>query len=385
MHGRRPDEAHRASTPLELLFDLCFVVAVSFAAGQLHEALSAGEAGRGVIGFVTVFFAIWWAWMNFSWFASAYDTDDVPYRVAVLVQIIGVLVLATGIPTAFAGTSFVLVTAGYVIMRTSAVTQWLRAARGDPPRRRTALRHAVGFSVLAVGWLVRLAVPVPWSTALLVVLVAGELLVPVWAARVGAIPWHPGHMAERYSLFTLIVLGECVLATTTALGAALTGDGASIEQLVLAGAGLLIVFALWWLYFDQPAEGLLTSFRAAIGWGYGHLLVFASLAALGAGLQYEIDEAHDDGQQFAGLAVGIPVALFVLVVWLVHIRPRRPDRLRAAFPVAALVILALTATLATTPTTATLGTAVTLIALLVAVVLVSRPSRAGRRSAVSDS
>jgi low temperature requirement protein LtrA len=85
MLSRSSTEEHRASTPLELLFDLCFVVAVAQAAGQLHHALADGHVAHGVTGYAMVFFAIWWAWMNFTWFASAYDTDDVLYRVATLV------------------------------------------------------------------------------------------------------------------------------------------------------------------------------------------------------------------------------------------------------------------------------------------------------------
>ncbi len=81
MDGRDPREEHRASTPLELLFDLCFVVAVAQAAVQLAHGIEENHTGPAVVGFVAVFFAIWWAWMNFTWFASAYDTDDVPYRV----------------------------------------------------------------------------------------------------------------------------------------------------------------------------------------------------------------------------------------------------------------------------------------------------------------
>ena len=83
-----------------------------------------------------VFFAIWWAWMNFTWFASAYDTDDVPYRLTVLVQIAGSLVMAAGIPRVFDdGDSARSIVIGYVIMRLAMVTQWLRAAASDPPRR----------------------------------------------------------------------------------------------------------------------------------------------------------------------------------------------------------------------------------------------------------
>jgi low temperature requirement protein LtrA len=86
MQPRRQDEPHRASTPLELLFDLCFVVAVARAGSGLEHEFGAGHAGAGVLSYCMVFFAIWWAWMNFTWFASAYDTDDVPYRLGVMVR-----------------------------------------------------------------------------------------------------------------------------------------------------------------------------------------------------------------------------------------------------------------------------------------------------------
>ena len=101
MPSRDRDEEHRASTPLELLFDLCFVVAVARASSLLHHAISAGDAGSAVVSYVLVFFSIWWAWMNFTWFASAYDNDDVVYRLLTLVQITGVLILAAGVPRAF--------------------------------------------------------------------------------------------------------------------------------------------------------------------------------------------------------------------------------------------------------------------------------------------
>ena len=93
MRGRDRTEPHRASTPLELLFDLSFVVAVAAAANALHHDLSHGEIAHGVVSFGIVFFTIWWPWVNFSWFASAYDTDDVLYRLLTFVQIAGVLVV----------------------------------------------------------------------------------------------------------------------------------------------------------------------------------------------------------------------------------------------------------------------------------------------------
>ena len=145
MLARATDEEHRTATVLELFFDLCFVVAVASAASALHHEVAADHVGDGVVGYVTVFFAIWWAWMNFTWFASAYDTDDVAYRLTTLVQIAGALILAAGVPEAMDDGDFAAVTVGYVVMRLAMVTQWLRAARTDPPHRASSLRFAVGL------------------------------------------------------------------------------------------------------------------------------------------------------------------------------------------------------------------------------------------------
>jgi hypothetical protein len=153
MSSRDPDEAHRASTPLELLFDLTFVVAVARAASQLHGALAEGQVGHALAGYATAFFGLWWAWVNFTWFASAYDTDDVPYRLLTLLQMAGVLVFAAGIPAAFQHFDYRTVVAGYVIMRLALVTQWLRAAHGDPDRRAGTLRYAIGVTVVQLLWI----------------------------------------------------------------------------------------------------------------------------------------------------------------------------------------------------------------------------------------
>src|SRR5438309_11656803 len=135
MAGRDPAQTHRASTPLELFFDLTFVVAVSQAAAGLHHGLVAGDAAEALVGFPLVFFAIWWAWMQFTWFASAYDTDDVPYRLMTLVQMGGVLVLAAGVPAAFAEHTFAGIIVGYLIMRLALIAQWIRAGVEHPAGR----------------------------------------------------------------------------------------------------------------------------------------------------------------------------------------------------------------------------------------------------------
>src|SRR3954463_5192848 len=254
MAPRRISEPHRASTPLELLFDLCFVVAVAAAAAELHHAVSEDHLAHGVLAYPAVFFGIWWAWMNFTWFASAYDTDDVPYRIATLVQITGALILAAGVPRAFTEGDFGIVTLGYAVMRAALAAQWVRAGLGDPAGRRTAFRYATGVTVLLLCWAALELAPAGLRWPGFVVLVLLEIAVPPWAERDHHTPWHPEHIAERYGLFTIIVLGESVLSATVAIQTALDEGTASASVLLVAVAGAVIVFALWWLYFSRPAH-----------------------------------------------------------------------------------------------------------------------------------
>ncbi|MPY31271.1 low temperature requirement protein A [Streptomyces adustus] len=153
MMGRSSDEQHRSATSLELFFDLCFAVVVAQASASLHGTLTRGDFADGVLRFALVFFTIWWAWMNFTWFASAYDPDDVTYRLAVPVQITGALVLAAaGVRRAFEDRALRVITLGYVVLRTALAAPWLRAALSDSVRRRTALRSAAGVAMCQLGW-----------------------------------------------------------------------------------------------------------------------------------------------------------------------------------------------------------------------------------------
>jgi low temperature requirement protein LtrA len=333
MRARDSRESHRVATPLELLFDLCFVVAIAQLGQLLHHSISEHHVAHGVSSYLMVFFTIWWAWMNFTWFASAYDTDDVPYRLTALVQIAGVLVLAAGVPAAFEG-HFGIVTVGYAIMRAALVTQWLRAAHANVEGRRTALRMAAGVSACMAGWALILFSHGTTHTVLFVGMVAAELAVPLWAERDYSTPWHPHHIAERYGLLYIIVLGEIVLSTTLAVQA-----GFVAERLWwVAGSGLLIVFGLWWLYFDVPAHRRLVDNRHGFVWGYGHYVVFASAAALGSGLAVVAESAGSPdpaaSRLLTNLSVCVPVVVLLLALWLLHL-PRRD----ALVPLSAFLIL----------------------------------------------
>ena len=321
MSGRDPEEEHRAATPLELFFDLCFVVAVAQASVALHHEVAEGHLLDGALFFGMTFFAIWWAWMNFTWFATAYDTDDVLYRLLTFVQIAGVLVIASGVERAFTQLDYAAVTVGYVIMRIGLVAQWLRAAIEHPDRRQTALRYALGVTLVQVGWVSRLFLPPDLGLAAFAPLVVLELLVPIWAESASRpTSFHRGHIAERYGLFTIIVLGECVLAATTAVQEAVSAGGISLPLLTLAAGALVLVLAMWWAYFKHDSTVEPTELRQAFIWGYGHYFVFASIAATGAGLHVAADLTHEEaeiGPMVAALAVAIPVVVYLLTAWLV--------------------------------------------------------------------
>lgn len=345
MRPRAIDEAHRVSSPLELLVDLTFVVAIAQIAQQLAHATEEGHLAEGLLPFGMVFFAIWWAWMNFTWFASGYDTDDVPYRLLTLAQMGGVLVLAAGVPAGFENDDFGAITVGYAIMRFALVSQWIRVAVSTPEHRASAVRNAVGFSVVQIGWLLRLLLPQETAVPTFLLLMLCELAVPLWAQRAGDPSWHPHHIAERYGLFTIILLGEGVLAAVTGVQRAVTEAGVSASLVLVAVCGLVIVFALWWLSFTHPSGELLEQRRGlSYRWGYAYFVAFVALAALGSGLEAAVAataghlEASDT---VIGAAVAVPVAAFVLMLWAVHapLGEHQPMPARLALPG---VVLALT-------------------------------------------
>ncbi|WP_346137125.1 low temperature requirement protein A [Lentzea roselyniae] len=328
MSARPIDEPHRAASQLELLFDLVFVVAVAAATAQFAHRIGEGHALTGLAGFLQVFFAIWWAWMNFTWFASSYDTDDVAYRLLTMVQMAGVLVLAAGAP-ATAVADYRAVTVGYLIMRIGLVAQWVRAGVEDPARRRTAFRYATGISVLQAGWVGWLVLsetgvlsPVT-QPALFVALVAVELAVPRWAERMTATTWHPHHIAERYGLFTIILLGESLLAATTGVRGALEAAEISGSFITIAVSGLVLLFAAWWLYFLEPAgHGLSDRRDGSYLWGYGHFGIFAALAALGASLEVAVEYTGHHlhvSPLVISYAVAVSVGVFLVLLWLVQV------------------------------------------------------------------
>ncbi len=340
MTARPTDEPHRVASQLELLFDLTFVIAIASLTARFAHAIAEGHALDEVVPFLQVFFAIWWAWVNFTWVASSFDTDDVPFRLLTMVQMAGVLVLAAGVPVAFDDGDLGAVTLGYAIMRLGLVAQWLRAAVEDPASRSTALRYATGITLATVAWVIRLGLHdagMLSDAALLLVFVALVILemgIPRWAERKGPTSWHPHHIAERYGLFAIILLGEGVFVASTGVERVLASDGVSAALVAIAVSALALVFALWWLYFLQPAgDGLAAHRDRSYLWGYGSYGIFAALAAVGAGLEVAVEHTghHIAASAVAvAYAVAVPVTVFLVLLWALQALISSPPVLRPA-------------------------------------------------------
>ena len=332
MVGRDPNEPNRTATPLELLFDLTFVVAFSQAGAQTAHLLELGHWAPAIAGFLFAVFAIWWAWINYSWLASAYDNDDIFFRVATMVEMLGVLILALGLPALFHSldegehVDNGVVVAGYVVMRVATIALWLRAAKHDPGRRRTALTYVVFVSITQLGWVVLIFVNLPLAPTmgLTLLLIALELVGPYVAehGREGGTPWHAHHIAERYGLLVIITLGEIILGTILAISAVIDEQGWQAETVAVAFGGTALAFGLWWVYFTMPSGKVLARYRPrGFVWGYLHYFIFVALAGAGAGLHvaaYEIEGVAHIGIVQALLTVVVPVGIFMVALFTIY-------------------------------------------------------------------
>ncbi|WP_329218474.1 low temperature requirement protein A [Streptomyces microflavus] len=385
MTGRDPEEHGRVSSPLELLFDLTFVVAVGTASTQFAELLAEGHAAHAVIAFLMAMFAISVAWISFSWFASAFATEDWLYRVLTMLQMIGVVVFSLGLPAMFHSVDegghleLRAMVAGYVVMRIAMVLQWWRASREAPEFRRVCLANIRWTVIAQVGWVVVgfTRLPIEAVFAAFVVLGALELALPLFTqGSAGGTPWHPHHVAERYGLFAIIVLGESVVGTVASSGELLGGaDGTAWTwnaiAVVVAGVGL--TFGMWWVYFTTPFGDILVHRRnRGYLFGYGHIPLFIGVAGAGAGLHVAglyLEHHAEISETAVVLALVLPVSLYLLVVYLLHsLLVSAGDRFHLLLIALSLAVLLASALLAATGAPAAVCLIVAMLAPFVTVV-----------------
>ena len=362
MLGRDPLERHRTTTPLELLFDLTFVVAFAQAGDQLAHFLAEGHIATAVWGFLFVVISVCWGWINYTWFASAFDTDDWFQRTLTMVRMVGVLILALGIPAVFESIDkgepfdFRVVAAGYVVMRLALTAMWVRVAVQDPRYRRVALRYAGANLVIQAAWVaVAFSRPdsLPLTAALIALLWTLDFAIHPFAtwnvkAKDGTwqgTPWNAEHIVERYGLLVIITLGEGILGTIAAVSAVVARTDWSGEAILIVVAGTGLTFGLWWSYFVVPSAPVLRRHRERKwAWGYGHIILFGAVAAVGAGLHvaaYAAEGEASIGTVGVVLSVAIPVFLFCLTYFVLYsVLFRSVDRLHLVLAIGMVVFQA---------------------------------------------
>jgi low temperature requirement protein LtrA len=289
-HGRGPWLRYREETSgarraswLELLFDLVFVVAVAELAGRLHD----DPTGAGALAFAGLAVPVVWAWMNVTFYADQFDTDDVPFRLAVFAAMLAVLVLAGGLDSA--GTGFVL---GYVALKVLMVALYARAglAEDDPEARVFCVACVAAYAASGVLWAASLALDAPARQVLWALGLAIEIGTPAIGPSVFArMRVHLHHIPERFGLFTIIVIGETVVVS--ALGV----DEWRTASALVAAAGLALVCGVWWLYFDRQEEiHLRPTIRPNLVFIYGHIPLLAALNAAAVGVEFAVEHAGSE-------------------------------------------------------------------------------------------
>src|SRR6059058_5230039 len=291
------EEGERHASWLELFFDLVLVVAVT----ELSHYLVIDHSAGGFIRFVALFFPVFVAWQGYMAYASRFDTDDLAFRLAYFLAMLAIAAMAVLLDDVAHGGHTAAFALAYVVLRSIMLALYARAWRAVPEARALIRFYGGGYSVGVLLWLVSLAFDTPWRYVVWIVAQVVELSLPPLSTQLHRrIPTSASHLPERWALFTLIVLGESVVAVAIATA----GAHWHFTSAAAAVLGFAAVAAIWWLYFDRQAGAAIRgSTIAVVVYSYAHLPLLIGLAAMSAGLRLLIERA---GQ--ARLGAGASVA-----------------------------------------------------------------------------
>ncbi len=358
-----PDAEHQV-TPLELFFDLVFVFAIT----QVTSLLAGHPTWGGVLRGMLVLVALWWAWTGYAWLTSTMDVDEGGVRLAMLAAMGAMLFVALAVPGAF-GDDAVLFGVAYLLVRLLHLVLYVIVARDDPDLVGAVLRFApttiVSASLLVLAGFLegddRIAV---WLVALAIDYVGPAVIGGGRGWRIA-----PEHFAERHGLIILIALGESIIAIGVGAGFELT-----IGVIAAATLGIVVVSALWWLYFDVAAilartrlmqtQGVEQARMARDAYSYLHLPMVAGIVLFALGLKTTLGHVGDalDTVPAVGLCGGAALYLLGHIAFLF----RTTHRVFRRRTVGAIVLLALIPAALTIPALAALALVSAVCSLVVA-------------------
>jgi low temperature requirement protein LtrA len=329
-------EPGRRVTWLELFFDLVFVGAVAQVATHLQEDYSL----TGLLRFSLLFVLIWWAWLGHTAFATRFDSDDLVQRGLTWLQMFLVAVMAINSTGALDSRDSAGFAAAYSVMRFVLVAQYLRARHVQRARAWTT-RHAASCGAAATLWLASALVPAPLRFWLWGLALAIDVVTPLVTTRhMVDVPHDAAHLPERYGLFTIILMGESMVAVMTGME---HQEYWSVRAAASAVFGLGLIVAIWWCYYDvvdAAGERMVRSRREAVRfqlWSYGHLPLYLGIAVTGVGLEHVIAKATKEPLHAAELAIltGAVAAVTTAMMLLAasrHEQPRDPSARPATTP-----------------------------------------------------
>ena len=283
--GSHAAELPRRVTWVELFFDLVFVAAVAQVGTPLAEDYTLAGLGR----YAFLLAVIWWAWNGYAMYATRFDGDDRLQRSLTLAQMVAVIFMAANAEGALDSVSSAGFAAAYALMRVVLVVQYVRAT-AVPVARRLATESAVGIGVAAGLWLVSSLVPAPERYGIWAVALGIDIGTAVVTSRhLRALPPHAEHLPERFGLFTLILLGESIIAIMKGIQSQADWTLPAATSVFLA---IGLIFGLWWWYFDgasaaahRPIRDRADVARLAI-WNYAHLPMYLGLALTAVGIEH---------------------------------------------------------------------------------------------------
>jgi len=357
------DEGARV-TPLELFFDLVFVLAFT----QCTALMAADPSWEGVAKGMLVLGVMWWAWVGYAWLTSVVDPEEGAVRIAMFVAMAALLVVSLCIPEAFDDLGLLFALA-YGTVRLGQIALFVLASRDDP-----GLRHSViglGISTLVgTGLLVAASFAdhelqgAIWLLALALDM-GGPLLIDSSGWRLV-----PGHFAERHGLIVIIALGESIVAIGVGAEA-----GVTTGVVVAAVLGVTVAAAQWWIYFDVvalvaerrlsgAAAGKEQNEMARDSYSYLHFPMVAGIVLIALGMKKTLGHVEDPLKLVPAVALLGGTALYLLAH--VAFRLRNVHSLNVRRLVVAILALALFPLAVEIPSLATLAILAVLLVLLIA-------------------
>jgi low temperature requirement protein LtrA len=283
--------AERRTSPVELLWDLVFVFAVTQVTTLLWRDLTWIGFARAML----VLALVWWAWSAFVWAANAQVTTSPTLRACLLVSSVAIFITGLSIPHAF-GSEATLFALTYALVRILHLVLYADASR----RGNASWSAIVGFALTV---LIGMALLIAGSfatgalrAALWLLAAAIDYAGPAWLTRErlrGLQRVAVAHFAERYSLFVIICLGESIVAIGVGALGPTAARSLTAELVAAVALGLLITIGLWWTYFDRFAAEAEERLRehddpvlaAADGYSYLHLVIVAGIITFAVGVR----------------------------------------------------------------------------------------------------